>query len=196
MIDPTWIGLDRGDTDVATAEHLVSDLAPELLAIASLACTHLVGDPYGHYAVSLEIRRPLTPTEQSALINVANTAPCALSIDSERLLVAGDPDLQGGAMLAAAGLRERSNGRAFRYAGEERLRGVLSVDVLLDQTAIDRVDVLGGVLSTRSSVQTRDFVRPQFRDGQLVLVVTPRAGDSFQPFEARNPHHCCEDHSA
>lgn len=195
MTDPTWIGLDRGDTDLSAAEHLASEVGPELLAIASLACTHVISDPFGHYAVSLEIPRELATGEQEALIDRAARASCGLSIDDDRLVMAGEPDLQSGALLAAAQHRDRSAGRAFRYPGDDRMRGDLTVAAVMAGSAIERVEALGANAGPTSLVLTRDFVRPQLRDGALVLVVTPRGEDVFQPFESKNPHACCEDHS-
>ena len=51
MTGSTWIGLDRGDRDLAAAEHLVADVAPALSGVASVACTHVVTRPFGHFAV-------------------------------------------------------------------------------------------------------------------------------------------------
>ena len=43
-------------------------------------------------------------------------------------------------------------------------------------------------------VDTRDFVRPEWRDGVLTLVAMP-AATGLAPFEVANPTPCCADHS-
>jgi hypothetical protein len=40
-------------------------------------------------------------------------------------------------------------------------------------------------------VATGGFVRPEFRDGRLVLLVEPAADGVFQPAEVEQPHECC-----
>jgi hypothetical protein len=52
----------------------------------------------------------------------------------------------------------------------------------------------GGIAEDSDRLDTRDFVRPQFRDGELVLTATPAVGGVLVPFESRNPTPCCGDH--
>jgi hypothetical protein len=55
--------------------------------------------------------------------------------------------------------------------------------------------VLGsGAASPDDRLDTRDFVRPQFRSGELILTATPTAGGVLVPFETRNPTPCCANH--
>jgi hypothetical protein len=66
---------------------------------------------------------------------------------------------------------------------------------LLATSAIDRVLVIGGPpVTPETPVRTRDFVRPEWRDGLLTLIVTPAAGGGVAPFEVPNPTPCCADH--
>ncbi|WP_229072165.1 hypothetical protein [Actinoplanes sp. DH11] len=102
-----------------------------------------------------------------------------------------DPALEPAARAAAAG----QSGRAVRFPGVERLTGELTVSEILQRSSISRVEVLGGGPAQPDTVvETGDFVRPQFRAGELVLVTTPAAGGRLIPFERRDPTPCCADH--
>ncbi|MEU8661325.1 hypothetical protein AB0C31_32115, partial [Actinoplanes philippinensis] len=62
-------------------------------------------------------------------------------------------------------------------------------------SSIARVEILGSGQATPDTVvETGDFVRPQFRDGELILITTPAAGGTLVPFETRTPTPCCADH--
>ncbi|BAL86414.1 hypothetical protein AMIS_11940 [Actinoplanes missouriensis 431] len=99
--------------------------------------------------------------------------------------------LQAAADIAAAG----RYGRAVCFPGVERLTGELTVSEILQRSSISRVEVLGsGPAAPDTVVETGDFVRPQFRGGELVLVTTPAAGGRLIPFERRDPTPCCADH--
>jgi hypothetical protein len=43
-------------------------------------------------------------------------------------------------------------------------------------------------------IDTRDFVRPVRREGQVILQVQPAAGGVLIPFEAEHQQKCCSDH--
>ncbi|GID60694.1 hypothetical protein Aco03nite_090980 [Actinoplanes couchii] len=101
------------------------------------------------------------------------------------------PELAQAATEAAGG----RFGRAVRFPGSERLTGSLTVSEILQRSSIGRVEVLGsGTADPALVVDTGDFVRPQFRNGELVLVTTPAAGGRLVPFETRHPTPCCADH--
>ncbi|WP_240670479.1 hypothetical protein [Actinoplanes solisilvae] len=86
-------------------------------------------------------------------------------------------------------------GRAVVFPGSSSLTGRLTVGEIVSGSAIDRVEVLGsGMADPDTIVDTRDFVRPQFRSGNLVLVTMPAAGEVLVPFETRDPTPCCADH--
>lgn len=86
-------------------------------------------------------------------------------------------------------------GRAVVFAGSDELVGTLPVAEVLARSAIDRIVVLGGGPAPADALlDTGGFVRPQWRDGELVLTVMPAVGGSLIPFETRNPTPCCESH--
>ena len=95
----------------------------------------------------------------------------------------------------AVTLDAAAGGRAVRFDGVDALVGTLTVAEVLAVSAIDRVEILGGTPAGPSDVlDTQDFVRPQWRDGELVLTVMPAAGGRLVPFETRHPTPCCAAH--
>jgi hypothetical protein len=101
------------------------------------------------------------------------------------------PELRSAAEAAATG----RFGRAVLFPGVERLVGVLSVADVLALSAIERVEVLGGgTADATATLDTTGFVRPQWRDGELILTAVPAAGGRLVPFEVRSPTPCCAEH--
>ncbi|MDX6208852.1 MAG: hypothetical protein QOE24_1243, partial [Frankiales bacterium] len=124
-----------------------------------------------------------------------------------------DEALQGGALLAdrytgPIELRPllegacnahvaRSSGRLVVYPGMAALTGTCTVAQILTVSVIDCVRVLaGGEGGEETPVVTRDFVRPRWTAGQLVLDTQPAVGGTLVPFETPTPTPCCADHSA
>ncbi|WP_433726031.1 hypothetical protein ACQP2Y_08215 [Actinoplanes sp. CA-051413] len=130
-----------------------------------LAFTHLVRSPRPHVALTLVF---------------ADASPTGLG--------AACPE-------AVAEHVARSSGRAVLYPGVERLVGTLSVAEVLELSAIEKVEVLGGGAADPATlIDTGDFVRPQWRAGQLTLLAGPAAGGRLVPFETRYPTPCCAAH--
>jgi hypothetical protein len=191
-----WIGLDGGDDHPLPAEHRAEGVLGVLLAEASLACTHMLYEPFGHYAVSVELPRDLDAAEVERLLRSPEQLGGAVAMITDRSeFRAGEEAFIASSLEAAARSRVRSDGRAFRYQGQETLTGTLCKQDLIARSAIESVEALGSTIESESPIVTQDFVRPQLRREELVLVVTPRADGSFQPFEVENPHDCCADHS-
>ena len=163
----SYFGLDRGDSDVAAAEHWVRSLVAGVDGV--VACTHLVRMPTPHVAVS--VAAPLG----------------ALAFDHMP---------EGGALVARDLHAARSGGRAVVYPGVERLVGRVTVGDVLAWSAIERISVLGGGAAPDPAVEleTRDFIRPQWTDGRLTLMALPAPGGRIAPFELPNPIPCCADH--
>ncbi|PKT71561.1 hypothetical protein CW362_18060, partial [Streptomyces populi] len=80
--------------------------------------------------------------------------------------------------------------------GSDAVTGVLTVGRLLEVTAVDRVAVLGSPegASSEAELVTRDHVRPEWREGRLVLAAMPAAGGTLVPFEVPDPTPCCAGH--
>jgi hypothetical protein len=158
------VGVDLGHADVARAEHWIRALDPAPV----LACTHLVREPYPHVAISLTV-----------------AADAALEPTPEALRP----------VAAAVAAGHGSTGRAVVYDGVPHLVGTVSVADLLAWSAVEEVALLGGgAVGPDDLIVTRDFVRPQFHDGVLTLLVAPAVDGTFVPFEVPDPTPCCADH--
>ena len=87
-------------------------------------------------------------------------------------------------------LSDVDGGRAFRFPGQDLLRGSLPVRDVVALSAIDRVVGVGCTVTDDTLLDTRDYVRPVYADGLLTLHVTPAAGDSVVPLEVEGGHVC------
>ena len=71
-----------------------------------------------------------------------------------------------------------------------------TVAALLDSTAVQRVQVLGGTEpDPATTLLTRGFLRPRWSEGALVLHVQPAARGVLVPFETPDPTPCCAAHA-
>jgi hypothetical protein len=160
-----WV--DTEATTLREADHLLHSLAAELaLPKGVFGCTHLVrGD------------RPRVVLSFAGVLG--ETAGRLTEQGYE--VTAGAPD---------------DVGRAVLYPGVARLTGTVTVAEVLSGSAIDRVAVLGGSgePAPEQRILTRDFVRPEWRDGELFLTAMPAAGGVLVPFEVPDPTPCCADH--
>ncbi|MDH2429012.1 hypothetical protein [Sphaerisporangium sp. TRM90804] len=183
------VGLDAGSRTVAEAEHLITDTVKALgLPAGTVACTHFVRSGTGapHVACSLA---------------VADRPVGALSVPDGVGLAYGETrtgpaELAEGAALAAAEHAAGSAGRLVLFPGRDELVGTLSVAEVLARSAVERVVVLAHADEPRpgTPLATGDHVRPQWREGRIVLLTMPAAGGRLMPAEVPNPTPCCVDH--
>ncbi|MGV9555720.1 hypothetical protein [Streptomyces sp. NPDC003522] len=168
---PYVLAVDAGSRDLRAADHLLRTLAAEIgLKEGVFGCTHLLRDGRPRVAVSLASG---TAAERDAV--------------RARLTERGYEASEGAPDAV---------GRAVLYPGADRMRGTLTVGELLAGSAIDRVTVLGTAAEPPSATRlvTNGHVRPQWRDGELVLTAMPAAGGTLVPFEVPDPTPCCADH--
>ncbi|MFI6512044.1 hypothetical protein ACIBCT_30955 [Streptosporangium sp. NPDC050855] len=182
------IGLDGGSRTVAEAEHLLHRVVETLgLPDGIVGCTHFVrvADGTPHVACSLAVRETI---DLAALPDGVGAAS-----GEDRT---GPEEAARGAALAAAAHAAGSGGRLVVYPGRAELTGTLSVAEILARSAIDRVAVLAQAEepSPDTLVTTGDHVRPQLRDGRVVLLTMPAADGRLMPAEVRDPTPCCADH--
>jgi hypothetical protein len=174
------VGIDAGSATVQDAEHLLTRLLGEVLGRTEsmVASTHFVrGDP-PHVALSV------SGVDGAALTGTE----LGIAFGGEEF---GPAELSSGAASAVAE-RAAGSGRAFVYPGVDRLVGTRRVDEVLAESAIEEIQVMGGGVA--ELVHTRDFVRPEFVSGRLVLLTMPARGGGVVPFEVRDPTPCCADH--
>ncbi|MEU1041479.1 hypothetical protein ACFYP4_02135 [Streptomyces sp. NPDC005551] len=171
MSAPHTLTVDAGSSDLRTADHLLRALAAELALTEDwFGCTHLVRGDRPRVALSL-----------------AAPSRALLSTVRQRLTAQGY-EVSPGAPDAV--------GRAVLYPGVTRLTGTVTIAEALSASAIARVAVLGacGQPPPEQRLVTRDHVRPEWRDGVLVLTAMPAAGGTLVPFEVPEPTPCCADH--
>ncbi|MEU3920851.1 hypothetical protein [Streptomyces sp. NPDC029004] len=184
------IGVDMGCTSLRDADHLVRELAPPA---AVFGCTHLIRDGHPHIALSFALPAEDAYEAYEAFRSItARQAGTAFGALRE-----GPGDLAAGAERAAAEHAARTAGRAVLFPGAAALTGTLTVGELSAASAVDEVATLGapGAADPGGRLVTRDHVRPEWREGRLVLTVTPAVGGSLVPFEAPDPTPCCADHT-
>lgn len=186
----TVVVVDTEFVTLAEVEHSLLALDRWGLPDNVTVCTHEVRDGVPHYAVSLSF--PAAP--QADLIDALERHFRA----SSGLRPAADlPSLAltAGDELAARQAASRDGGRAVRFPGWQHLTSTISVGEALAVSAIDRVQQLGGgTVDNSAELRTRDFVRPRWQQGELVLAVLPAAGGGVAPFEVPNPTPCCAEH--
>ncbi|MGW0820218.1 hypothetical protein [Streptomyces sp. NPDC002845] len=168
---PCALTVDADLRDLRAADHLIHTLAAELaLPEGVFGCTHLVRGDRPHVALSF-------------------------TLDSQTCYRAARAHLAAKGYEVSDGTPD-TTGRAVLYPGVASLTGTLSIAELLSGSAIDSVAVLGapGQLAPDTRLVTRDHVRPQWHDGDLVLTAMPAAGGVLVPFEFPDPTPCCADH--
>lgn len=186
------MGIDVEHTDQPRADHDLQQLVQVLPAGAvSVAATHWahLGDR-PHVALSLELVDAFADVLMGPLAELAPR--WSLALDGETV---GDAALGAAAQEARTAHVQRRRGRLVHFPGVEQLVGTMTVQELLDRSAVDRVRVLtAGEAEPDVRVVTRNHVRPTWLDGELVLLTQPAVGGTVVPFESPSPTACCADH--
>ncbi|WP_409485295.1 hypothetical protein [Arsenicicoccus dermatophilus] len=205
---PAVVGLDPVVASVREADHLAELLAERLDALlgdpaqAAVVSTHPVRGPVPHVALGVRLDPPIGMLLPDLLDALAETLlPHCGAEGAGEIGVACGPHRRGLAALAswAAAVEEESRrgmgGRAVVYPGRAALVGTLAVRDLVRLSAIDEVvGLAGSAVGSQDQVRTRDFVRPVWRDGRLLLPVQPADGGMLVPYETPSPTPCCADH--
>jgi hypothetical protein len=182
------VGLDAGSGSLREADHLVHDLVEQVgLPQGSVGCTHLIRSGARHVALSFSVAEDVARD----LVALAERERFGVALGATRL---GPAELAAGAAEAAA--QHGQSGRAVIFPGVAELTGTVTVGAMLADSAIDQVTVLASPDGPADGdlVQTRDHVRPEWRDGLLTLTLTAVTNGVYAPFEVPNPTPCCADH--
>jgi hypothetical protein len=115
------------------------------------------------------------------------------------ILAAGRPGFTyfaGGRVAVGEAAEQPPEGaRQVLFAGAEGLKGTIAVSAILAGSAIEQVVILGGLTAVPEMlVDTRDFIRPVWRDGVLTLITQFGRGGVLVPFEPPANRPCCADH--
>ncbi|MFE3741428.1 hypothetical protein [Streptomyces sp. NPDC059134] len=195
MTAATVIGVDAATTGLGDADHLARALAGELgLPETASVGTHAVRTGRPHLALTLTLPNAATADGVwRALTGRAAPEPVGLALGEWRH---GPAELSEGAAHAVAERTERGAGRAVLFPGAGALTGTVGVAELLAASAVDEVTLLGaaGPPDGARRILTRDHLRPEWREGRLVLTVMEAAGGVLVPFEVPDPTPCCADH--
>ena len=164
----TLIEPATGWSSVRDAEHAVAGLDREV----TLAATHFASST-STVLVTIEV-----DGEVDGAVEVLGAASQG-DADRVRQLHAG-----------------RRGGRLFAFPGAERLVGTMTVGELLAVSAVEQVVMIGArePVAAEQPIDTQGYVRPDFADGVVRLVVRPAAGGLVIPFEQPHPTPCCADH--
>ena len=183
------LALDTPLTSLAETEHALLGLGQQVVLPADLVlCTHMVRDSAPHYAFSL------AAADGTLLAQVQEHFadwPSALS----RRQPSASSALTEGLLVATTEALGRTGGRAVRFPGWDGIVGTPTIAQVLSTSAIDQLEVLGGQPADDADVlHSRDFVRPLWKHGRLVLPVLPSGPGAVAPFEVPNPTPCCGEH--
>lgn len=204
-VERTVLGWSTGLADILDAEHALTVL-PGLPA-GAVVCTHLVrfadldaadvADGAGpHVAASVDVPGGLDRTVVDAVVRGAGGPVLEVVLLDDGGIEVSDPDAAGGPRLAVSQALVHAGGRAVVFPGCELLHGHVTVAELLDRTAVDVVRGLGDLAVTDTDVLwTRDFIRPVYSGGRLVLDVAAAVDGVLVGFEDPFPTYCCAVHA-
>lgn len=193
-----WLGLDPDDAhaDARHLEHLVLELLAQVGLDADLVLTHVVRGPSAPRAAATS-RVPSGDEDVLARTSLLTALRRSWrggfvlqgALDGP-VVECGPEPARAGARAALALARSGAEGRAVRFAGQDALTGPLPVADLPLVSAITAVLPVVGAITDGAVLDPSGHVRPQLRDGVLVLPVRPGPGGTLVPVEKRDEHAC------
>jgi hypothetical protein len=183
------LALDTPLTSLAETEHALLVLGQRVaLPADTVLCTHMVRDGSPHYALSLL-------SEDQDLLGAVQLHladwPSAVSLDQP----SASSSFSAGLQLATTEALSRTGGRSVRFPGWAGIVGSPTVADVIASSAIDQLELLGGGSVDGADVlHSRNFVRPLWKHGRLVLPVMPSGPAAVAPFEVPDPTPCCGEH--
>ncbi|MGY1782352.1 hypothetical protein [Geodermatophilus sp. SYSU D01036] len=191
-----WVAL-CGDTGsswsaLAEVEHRLLDLGRRVGATE--VATHVVRSAEGgHHAGTL--RAPRSAGLADAVAGWVSPGETVVLADADgEVRLGGDARHGDHAAGVARAHRDRASGRLVRFPGQEALPDRFPLAELTARCTIEAVDLLGVTDAPDLVLRTRGHVRPEYRDGVLVLTVNAWDDREVCPFESPTPRACCSDH--
>ena len=178
------------------AHHIAAALTARGLTAPTIATHWAQVGQLRHVALSIEAAGD-PDILWDTLSDIAAAGPTAGGVTGQLLSgrYRGEPALRDTLASAVTAHHTRGSGRAVVYPGWSTLTGTLTVGQILARSTIDEIRVLAGAhFSPATPVMTRDFVRPRWTEGRLVLDAQPAAHGMLAPFETPTPTACCADH--
>lgn len=181
--------------DIDGAAHAVVRALHDLGALDVVVASHVVqsgAEPHQVLSVSAD---DLSAQEvEAALRQVGDAYDVSAVLGGDGF--DGPPELAGGLSQATHAHATRTSGRVVVFPGDHVLLGTVSVADATMWSDIDRVElVTGEPAGPGIALMTRDFLRPRWVGGDLVLHVQAAVGGSVVPFETPFPTPCCAHHS-
>jgi hypothetical protein len=181
--------------DADSVAHAVVHQLHDLGALDALVATHVVATGHEpHHVLTVSATQVSTWELQEILHEVG------ARFDVASILVGGDytgpPELRHGLEAAIASHVDHTSGRVVVFPGDHLLVGTVDTHQVTSQSDVDRVVlVTGGDVADARPLVTRNFLRPLWHDGDLVLHVQEAIGGTLVPFETPSPTPCCADHA-
>ncbi len=207
-VERTVLGVATGHRDTSTVEEVLDDLiAAAGPPPGAVLCTHLVrftdlrpeeiaAGEGPQVAVSLDVPGPAGAATAAAVAAAFDRTVLQVLLLADDAVTVSTTDAPSAARLAVTEALTRTGGRAVLFPGSTRLPGRVTVAEVLDRTAIDTIRGVGGVtVAGADTIWTRNFLRPVYAHGQLVLEVQAAAGGVLVGFEDPAPTACCAAHS-
>jgi hypothetical protein len=191
------VGLDVLSTSLRDADAVAHALVRELHSLGAIdvvIASHVVQSGHEPHHVVTVSTADLEPQDvEDAVGHVGLAFDVAGMLGTEGYY--GPPELRLGLDDAVARHRARAGGRVVVFPGDHLLLGTVSVADATLWTDIDRVEHLSGEpADPRVPLHTRNFLRPRWHRGELVLPVQRSHDEAVVPFETPFATPCCPDH--
>jgi len=181
--------------DADSVAHAVVHRLHDLGALDALVATHVVATGHEpHHVLTVSATQVAMHELQDVLHEVgAGFDVASILVGSD---YAGPPELRAGLEAAITSHVDQTGGRVVVFPGDHLLVGTVDTHQVTSQSDVDRVVlVTGGEVADARPLVTRNFLRPLWHDGDLVLHVQEAIGGTLVPFETPSPTPCCADHA-
>lgn len=189
-LSEAWLAITTSASTVARLEHDLHEARAPLDG-ALLVCTHVIDRKGPRLAATVRLGRISLGAIQRFESECLERNWSFVFAPATMTLEVGPREGRSWARAAIELVQARREGRAIRFRGQDELTGERSVKEILDRSEIDRVETVASGTLESGTVETRDYLRPVYVDGSLVLYVTPLGAGRFRPSESATTYRCC-----